>query len=92
VKPNQRDDSYAEKDHTAKNPNSPERTVTVKGAPAWHGRITSRPDVLAGKPCIAGTRVSVEAVLDTLSVTGSIAETAAAFPRVIEADVPAAEP
>jgi uncharacterized protein (DUF433 family) len=46
--------------------------------------------VLAGKPCIDGTRVSVEAVLDTLSVTGSIAATAAAFPRVSEADVRAA--
>ena len=62
----------------------------METAPAWHGRIMSRPDVLTGKPCIDGTRVSVEAVLDTLSVTGSIAETAAAFPRVSEADVRAA--
>ena len=62
----------------------------MERAPAWHGRLTSRPDVLAGKPCIDGTRVSVESVLDTLSVTGSIAETAAAFPRVSESDVRAA--
>ena len=55
--------------------------------PLWYGRITSRPDVLAGKPCVEGTRVSVEAVLDTLSVTGSLADTAAAFPRLSEADV-----
>jgi uncharacterized protein (DUF433 family) len=62
----------------------------MEAAPVWHERITSRPDVLTGKPCIDGTRVSVEAVLDTLSVIGSIAETAAAFPRVREADVRAA--
>lgn len=42
------------------------------------------------KPCIDGTRVNVEIVLDTLSVTGSVAETAAAVPRVTEADVRAA--
>jgi uncharacterized protein (DUF433 family) len=62
----------------------------MRTAPTWHGRITSRPDVLAGKPCIDGTRVSVEVILDTLSVTNSIAETAAAFPRITEADVRAA--
>jgi uncharacterized protein (DUF433 family) len=62
----------------------------MRTAPAWHGRITSRPDVLTGKPCVDGTRVSVEAILDTLSVTNSIAETAAAFPRITEADVRAA--
>lgn len=45
---------------------------------------------MAGKPCIDGTRVSVEILLDTLSVTSSVAATAAAFPRVSEADVRAA--
>ena len=62
----------------------------MKEAPIWKGRIESRPDVLAGKPCIAGTRVGVEAVLDTLSVTGTISATAAEFPRITEEDVRAA--
>ena len=62
----------------------------MKEAPIWKGRIESRPDVLAGKPCIAGTRVGVEAVLDTLSVTGTISATAAEFPRITEDDVLAA--
>jgi uncharacterized protein (DUF433 family) len=56
----------------------------------WKERIIARPDVLAGKPCVRGTRVSVESILDTLAVTGTIAATAAQFPRVTEADVRAA--
>ena len=58
--------------------------------PAWKEHIDSRPDVLAGKPCIRGTRVSVEAILDTLSDTGTVSATAAEFPRVSEDDVRAA--
>jgi uncharacterized protein (DUF433 family) len=59
-------------------------------AKLWEGRIDSRPEVLAGKPCIRGTRVSVEVILDTLSATGTIADTVAAFPRITEEDVRAA--
>jgi len=32
----------------------------------WRERITSDPDVLAGKPIIDGTRLSVEHVLELL--------------------------
>lgn len=56
----------------------------------WQGRIDSRPDVLAGKPVIRGTQVSVEVILDTLGSTGTIAETAAAYPHITEEDVRAA--
>ena len=33
----------------------------------WHDRITLDPAVLVGKPCIKGTRMSVEFVVDLLS-------------------------
>jgi uncharacterized protein (DUF433 family) len=59
-------------------------------AKVWEGRIESRPDVLADKPCIRGTRISVEVLLDTISATGSVAGTAASFPRISEDDVRAA--
>ena len=57
---------------------------------AWRERIEARPDVLVGKPVIRGTRVSVEVILDTLSVTDSISEVMASFPRITEDDVRAA--
>jgi uncharacterized protein (DUF433 family) len=58
--------------------------------PVWRGHIESRPDVMVGKPCIRGTRVTVEAIIETLSVTGTVSATAAEFPRITEEDVPAA--
>ena len=33
----------------------------------WHDRITVRPDVRSGKPCIAGTRIAVYDVLEYLA-------------------------
>ncbi len=62
----------------------------MSAKPAWVKRIESRPDVLAGKPCIRGTRVSVEAILDTLGVTGAVRATAEQYPRITEDDVRAA--
>ncbi len=32
----------------------------------WQSRIVKTPDILAGKPCIRGTRISVELVHDLL--------------------------
>lgn len=62
----------------------------MTGFPIWQDRIVARPDVLAGKPCIRDTRVSVEAILDTVAVTGTVAATAGQFPRITEDDVRAA--
>lgn len=33
----------------------------------WRGRISSDPDILAGKPAVKGTRISVELVLGRLA-------------------------
>jgi len=41
--------------------------------------ITSDPAVMCGKPCIAGTRVTVELILDKLAAGYSM--------RLIEADI-----
>ena len=39
----------------------------VEPAMDWHDRITLDPAILVGKPCIKGTRISVEFVVDLLS-------------------------
>ena len=33
----------------------------------WHDRITLDPAVLVGKPCIKGTRISVELIIEMLA-------------------------
>lgn len=53
------------------------------------GSVTSRADVLGGKPCIAGTRISVELILEDLSTGSSVADIARAY-RLTEAQVRAA--
>lgn len=41
--------------------------------------ITTNPDVLCGKPCIAGTRISVELVLEDLAAGSSVQDIADAY-------------
>ena len=56
----------------------------------WKERISSNPDVLAGKPVIVGTRISVELLLDCLASGWSISEVVEAYPNIAPADVLAA--
>lgn len=44
--------------------------------------ITSHPDRLGGKPCIRGTRISVELVLELLASGETQAQILAAYPHV----------
>ena len=44
--------------------------------------ITSNPDVLGGKPCIRGTRISVEFLLELVAEGGSPEEILVAYPQV----------
>ncbi len=55
-----------------------------------HPTITSDPKVMGGKPCIAGTRISVEVLLDHLASGESMEELLAGYPPLTEADVRAA--
>jgi uncharacterized protein (DUF433 family) len=54
------------------------------------GRITVDPQVLGGKPCIAGTRISVELVLEELAAGASADSLQEAYPHLEPADIQAA--
>ncbi len=52
--------------------------------------IESNPDVMMGKPVVAGTRITVESILARLGAGESVAEVLAAHPRLTEEGVRAA--
>ena len=52
-----------------------------------NSRIVIQPDVCNGKPVIAGTRITVETVLEFLGAGDSIADVLAEYPSLTEADV-----
>lgn len=56
----------------------------------WKDRITVDPDVLAGKPIVQGTRVSVEFLLDLLSQGWSYRRVLENYPQLSREDVLAA--
>lgn len=55
-----------------------------------HVRITADPTVMMGKPCIKGTRITVELILRKLASGRSFAEVLDAYPRLTEDDLRAA--
>ena len=50
-------------------------------------RITVNPRVLAGKPVVKGTRVSVERVLEQLASNLDVEDVLAAFPHLTREDI-----
>ncbi|CAN5638692.1 hypothetical protein BH11PLA2_BH11PLA2_17970 [soil metagenome] len=48
--------------------------------PEVFGRITCTPGVLGGKPCIAGSRISVQIILEWLAGGGTIQDIAVNYP------------
>lgn len=56
----------------------------------WKERITSNPNVLAGKPVIVGTRISVEFLLDCLASGWSVGQIVEEYPHIAPEDVLAA--
>ncbi|MGD9816339.1 MAG: DUF433 domain-containing protein [Hyphomonadaceae bacterium] len=55
-----------------------------------HPRITMIPGVMGGKPCIKGTRITVEAIIDHLSAGETMDELLAGYPDLDQDDVRAA--
>jgi uncharacterized protein (DUF433 family) len=55
-----------------------------------HPRISVDPAVMMGKPCIKGTRITVELILRKLGSGRSFADLLEAYPRLTEDDVRAA--
>lgn len=53
-------------------------------------RIVAEPDVMMGKPCIKGTRISVELILRKLGAGRSFADILDAYPQLTEDDLRAA--
>ncbi len=50
-------------------------------------RIVSDPRILGGKPCIKGTRISVEFILDLVASGGSRDDILKAYPHLTQEDV-----
>lgn len=56
----------------------------------WRDRITSNPEIRVGKPCIKGTRISVELILGWLANGWSHEQLLAAYPHITCDDILAA--
>ena len=52
-----------------------------------YSRITSNPNILHGKPCVKGTRLSVEFILELLASGGTRADIVKAYPELNEEDI-----
>jgi uncharacterized protein (DUF433 family) len=53
-------------------------------------RISANPDVMMGKPCIKGTRITVELILRKLGAGRTFADLIEAYPHLTEDDLRAA--
>lgn len=56
----------------------------------WRERIVVDPSVLAGKPAIKGTRISVELILDRCADGWTMEDILATYPHIARDDVLAA--
>jgi len=56
----------------------------------WKGRIVTNPEILSGKPIVAGTRISVELILDCLAANWSMTEIIESYPSITPEDIWAA--
>jgi uncharacterized protein (DUF433 family) len=56
----------------------------------WRERITSDPEVLMGKPCVKGTRLSVELLLGWLASGWTHEQLIEAYPQLAREDILAA--
>ncbi len=52
-----------------------------------HARITADPGIMIGKPCIKGTRITVELILRKLGAGRFFADVLDAYPQLNEEDL-----
>ena len=57
--------------------------------PIWKDRIVKNPQILAGKPTVKGTRISVELITDLLEGGHSQAEIILDYPHITPEDIEA---
>jgi uncharacterized protein (DUF433 family) len=55
-----------------------------------HSRISIDPAVMMGKPCIKGTRITVELILRKMGAGRSLADILEAYPQLTQDDIRAA--
>lgn len=55
----------------------------------WRNRIETKPDVLSGKPVVAGTRIPVELVVELLAENWSTDEILEQYPALSRDDIQA---
>ncbi len=55
-----------------------------------HPRIATDPKIMLGKPCIRGTRITVELLLKKLAAGDTMAEILDGYPHITEDDIKAA--
>ena len=53
----------------------------------WRERISIKPNVCHGKPCIQGTRIWVSLILDFLSNGDTVEELLQAYPQLSREDI-----
>jgi uncharacterized protein (DUF433 family) len=56
----------------------------------WRNLISSDPSVMMGKPVVAGTRITVELILEKLAAGESVEEILDAHPRLTDEGIRAA--
>ena len=56
----------------------------------WKDRVVANPEILVGKPCIKGTRISVELILGWLANGWTFEQLLESYPALVREDILAA--
>lgn len=56
----------------------------------WKDRIVANPEILVGKPCVKGTRISVELILGWLANGWTFEQLLESYPSLVREDILAA--
>ncbi|MEO5585789.1 MAG: DUF433 domain-containing protein [Flavobacteriales bacterium] len=55
----------------------------------WHQHIASDPEIMYGKPCIKGTRIPVDLILDKLAAGQPIEDLLVGYPQLTRESIQA---